>query len=355
MSAEKSASGAKKVGPEVFATRAVVVASVRGCPPWPGMIVDPATVPKCVNPRNKKSVVYAIRLFPAGDHVWLGPKDLKRLTPALIDTFMKDTANMEGNLMDGYRTVLDPTAWEAEHDVSPPIGKKQKSQSKAKKGGEDEDDELADAEEEDAEETNAGRKKRKWEAPARVKKSNANTRSSGKAKKSKAPVESEAYVAGQDGDWEAERDGTKERASKKSKGNAHTNDVNAKMEPDPEALKVREWKHKLQKTFSSKVLPKEDEMPAVDMVFTTVEGYDNMSIGYLSFSKIDKVMRHIHLLDAYKVPRDEEFHFRDRAKALVDKCHETVGPKANAGGGDTERDGTESNKLIFGVESAIAA
>jgi hypothetical protein len=34
----------------------------------------------------------------------------------------------------------------------------------------------------------------------------------------------------------------------------------AKLEPDPEALKVREWRHRLQKMFlsSNKALPKED-------------------------------------------------------------------------------------------------
>jgi hypothetical protein len=32
-------------------------------------------------------------------------------------------------------------------------------------------------------------------------------------------------------------------------------------------------------------------------------------------------MRHIHLLEPSKVPRDGEFKFRDRAKALVDKWH----------------------------------
>lgn len=37
------------------------------------------------------------------------------------------------------------------------------------------------------------------------------------------------------------------------------------------------------------------------------------------FSKIGKVMRHIAALTADKVPRDDEFKFRDRAKVLVDK------------------------------------
>jgi hypothetical protein len=41
----------------------------------------------------------------------------------------------------------------------------------------------------------------------------------------------------------------------------------------------------------------------------------------VQFSKIGKVMRHIHLLEPGKVPRDDEYKFRDRAKALVDKWH----------------------------------
>lgn len=35
-------------------------------------------------------------------------------------------------------------------------------------------------------------------------------------------------------------------------------------------------------------------------------------------------MRHIHALPAEKVPRDDEFKFRERAKALVDKWHEIL-------------------------------
>jgi hypothetical protein len=34
-----------------------------------------------------------------------------------------------------------------------------------------------------------------------------------------------------------------------------------------------------------------------------------------------QVMRHIHLLEPSKVPREDEFKFRDRAKALMDKWH----------------------------------
>ena len=35
-------------------------------------------------------------------------------------------------------------------------------------------------------------------------------------------------------------------------------------------------------------------------------------------------MRHIHALPKDKVPRDEEYKFRERAKALVDRWHEIL-------------------------------
>jgi hypothetical protein len=42
-------------------------------------------------------------------------------------------------------------------------------------------------------------------------------------------------------------------------------------------------------------------------------------------------MRHIHLSD--KIPRDEEFNFRLRAKALVDKWHVILSANKEAGAG----------------------
>ena len=41
-------------------------------------------------------------------------------------------------------------------------------------------------------------------------------------------------------------------------------------------------------------------------------------------SKMHKVLRHVELLAEDKVPRDAEFHFRARAKALLDRWHNRV-------------------------------
>lgn len=47
-------------------------------------------------------------------------------------------------------------------------------------------------------------------------------------------------------------------------------------------------------------------------------------------------MRHIHALTPDKVPRDEEFKFRERAKALVDKWHDIINAKKPNGAGADE-------------------
>lgn len=47
-------------------------------------------------------------------------------------------------------------------------------------------------------------------------------------------------------------------------------------------------------------------------------------------------MRHINALSKDKVPRDDEFHFKDRAKALVDRWHEVL----NDNKGNSKANGT---------------
>ncbi|KAJ7691545.1 hypothetical protein B0H17DRAFT_1062897 [Mycena rosella] len=232
--------------------------------------------------------------------------------------------------------ALDPTTWEKEQAATlSPKKRKSKTKAKEEQEEEEEEDEIVtenapeddDGEEAESEEYEKPGKKRKHASsplPSKAKpksgKAAAKGGKGGKGK-SKAAVESEDD-AGEDAEAEAEGDDeeAKERPSKKAKAV----DGTGALESDPEALKVREWRHKLQKMFlsSDKSLPKEDEMPTVNTLFTTVEGYQNMTIDYLTFSKIGKVMRHIHLLELGKVPRDDEYNFRDRAKALVDKWHD---------------------------------
>jgi len=111
--------------------------------------------------------------------------------------------------------------------------------------------------------------------------------------------------------------GGEERSTKRGKKDkedeeAELDEVLAK---DPEAQRVKEWRHKLQRAFLTGKSPTPEDMPGLDQIFQTVETYPNLTIDYLQFSKIGKVMRRIATLD--EIPRDAEFHFKDRAQQLV--------------------------------------
>jgi hypothetical protein len=72
----------------------------------------------------------------------------------------------------------------------------------------------------------------------------------------------------------------------------------------------------------------------------------------LQYSKIGKVMHHIHLLPLDKVPRDEEFQFRSRAKALVDKWRIILGAYKEAGAGAGSTPAGSSSTAPFKVDRA---
>ena len=95
-------------------------------------------------------------------------------------------------------------------------------------------------------------------------------------------------------------------------------------------------------------------MATYDELFSTVEAYDKINIQYLQFSKIGKVMRHITVLTDDKVPRDDEFKFRERAKALVDQWHQVLNAN-KTNGTDTSANGKTGKEDDAAVIKGAAA
>ena len=65
-------------------------------------------------------------------------------------------------------------------------------------------------------------------------------------------------------------------------------------------------------------------------------------------------MRHIAALPAEKVPRDDEFKFRERAKVLVDKWHQILGAN-KANGTDMAANGDAGGEVPEAFTQATAA
>ncbi|KAL4073811.1 hypothetical protein J3A83DRAFT_4357782 [Scleroderma citrinum] len=349
-----SKKAAKNQEPETtYVERDIVLAKVRGFPPWPGRVVNPDNVPSTVSkerPTGKKATFYCVQFFPAGDYAWLVSKDISKLKEHEIHAYISEPHKRNADLLAGYRIALDPQKWEKERENAEIMAAEQEDNAPVDQldSEQEEDDKKPTKPKKRKRESDAATKSKPKAKPKSEKKTSTKSRKNGA--KSKELVESE-----DDGDQDAEGEAGDAASgakavpppSKKPK-REKDEDIDAKLESDPEARKVREWRHKLQKALlGSKGLPSPDEMPALDQLFTTVEKYEHPNIiNYLSFSKIGKVMRHIAALTPEKVPRDEEFHFRTRAKALVDKWHTILGSsKTTEGGGETAPNGTSAEGI----------
>ncbi|KAG8864527.1 hypothetical protein FRB96_005030 [Tulasnella sp. 330] len=333
----------------------VVLAKIRGYPPWPAMIVDPEKVSKTVKkekPVSKKTTFYCVRFFPAGDHSWAVAKDLSRLLPHEIEAYINEPSKKNGDLKRGYEIALDPTAWEEEHDQKQADADAAEEemeegvdQLEESEGGEDELDAEGDGSSKKKKSTAGKKRKREIVTAEDQKKKRKNNQEAlsakrrpiaGGKKSAKGKAGSTDNVESEDGEKAVDEDddsgekkptkkGTKgkasageERSSKKSKKDKEDAEdaEDANLVNDPEAQRVKEWRHKLQRAFlTAKSPPQAEDMAAYDQIFNTVENYDKLNIEYLQFSKIGKVMRRIAGME--NIPRDDEFHFKERATTLV--------------------------------------
>ncbi|KAF9524622.1 hypothetical protein CPB83DRAFT_861008 [Crepidotus variabilis] len=342
---KKGAKGQKEFRP--YSVGDPVLGKIRGYPPWPGVIFDPAEAPKNVRneqPPGKKSPAHCVLFFPSGDYAWIHPKDLSSLKRHEIEAYLADEGKKRnGELREGYRIALDPHEWLSSYD------KKRAAEAQLEQEAQETVDQLDSEEDGVADDSKKAKstKKRKRDpddAPTKEKKPPKAKRGSAEPSKKKSAstgnkakkngTKSKAMVESEDDGDHAEANGEDDDAgpshknspppAKKTKREKE-DEEDAKLANDPQAIKVRDWRHKLQKVFlSNKTIPRAEAMPEIDQLVTTIETYDQMTIEQLQFSKIGKVMRHVAALPPEKIPRDSEFHFRTRAKALVEKWQEIL-------------------------------
>lgn len=334
----------------------VVIGKVKGYPPWPGEIIDPDEAPSKVKqerPVSKKVTFYCVRFFPVGDHAWLPAKDVSRLLPHEIAAYLNEPSKRKGDLLEGYKIANDPHEWRKVKDA---LAQRERANEAAGITANDDDvDELEDPEEDEEDEEGSKKakaKKRKRESAAGDEKEKKGRRKraseaagtgkkrGGKTKKSAEHIESEDDEDKTPTEKPTSSKLDKERPTKRAKKDsvpapaapgADEDGDDAAMANDPEAAKVKEWRHKLQRAFLTKTSPAPEEMAGLDTVFKTVEDYDKMTVEYLSYSKIGKVMRKI--IQLTNIPSDEQFHFRQRAQALVTKWQQLITTSEDNGNG----------------------
>ncbi|KAG8690583.1 hypothetical protein FRC08_010483 [Ceratobasidium sp. 394] len=334
----------------------VVIGKVKGYPPWPGEIIDPEAAPnkvKAERPLSKKVTFYCVRFFPVGDHSWLPTKDVSRLLPHEITAYINEPTKKKGELLEGYKIASDPYEWRKTKDALAAREKELEESGGAPDSGADRDEleEDEDADDSSGASKKAKPKKRKRESAiketAEEKKGKRKRASEQlvKQRRGKGTKKSAEHIESEDEEEKpaAEKPTSskvdKERPSKRAKKEsvapapaaaaADEDGDDAAMANDPEAAKVKEWRHKLQRAFLTKTAPAAEEMGGLDAVFTTVEQYDKMTVEYLSYSKIGKVMRKI--IQLTNIPSDEQYHFRQRAQALVTKWQQLIATSEDNG------------------------
>ncbi|KAH8822918.1 hypothetical protein DL96DRAFT_1619809 [Flagelloscypha sp. PMI_526] len=294
----------------------LVLGKVKGFPAWPARVINPSTAPTKVKqdkPKNVKTTIYCLFFFGSNDHAWLSAKDMSPLGHVEIDAFLTSTSKKTAGLKEAYEIAKDPEAYQKALEDADAVADEDEDMEEVDQL--DEDDNKGKPKKKAAP---AANKKRKRDAePAKkvpAKKGAAKPTSKkgkgGKNKKSKETVESED-------DAEAEADEDVPPVTKKAKKD-DSND-------DPEILKVKDWRHRLQKGFLTAKPPTDDALPGLDELLKTVEDYDAITLEQLSSTKIGKVMRHIAALADDKIPKDSEYNFRKRANDLVSRWSKVVG------------------------------
>ncbi|EST08478.1 PWWP domain protein [Kalmanozyma brasiliensis GHG001] len=306
-----------------FQTNDVVLAKVRGFPAWPGIVMDDANVPQAVlkeRPQIKHRDLYTIRFFPAADYHWAFSKDLELLGKDKIDAFLAGPNRKKGDLRQAYELARDPHSWNEEQNTV--VRNYEQSLQDAADEEEENQDQLEE-EDEDDEEVSSKKRKRAPET--------------GKVRESADKRNKKSKVA------EAAAKPKSEKPASKAAAAAAANGDDKEEHLDPETKKVKEWRHKVQKVFLGKEgTIHADDMPGADATFKTVEEYDGMTAEHLRTTKIGKVMKRVMQLS--DIPRDDEFHFKERAEKLCAKWGAIMAggdaaPKEEGASGEVKENG----------------
>ncbi|OXG18053.1 hypothetical protein C367_04867 [Cryptococcus neoformans Ze90-1] len=306
----------------------IVLARLRGYPPWPARIANPETLPRNVlkTRPGKNPNLYCCQFFPAGDFSWLQNKDIKALSSSDISAFLSQShRKASGGLREAYQTAQDPTEWDAQQEEI----HKQQEEAEANV------DELED---EDEAEVVVKAGKRKRDEPKKKKAAAAKKEEEPKSKKAKAAAASKA--------------GDKKKTVSKTEGDEDP------LASNPECVKVKDWRHKLQKAFLGESMPAESEMPHWNEVFESIESYDSMTIEALQYSKIGKVMKKIMGLTT--IPLNDKYEFTKRAGKLMHQWQEFIdaanrGPVTNGQKKSARPSATTTTTAVAAAEETPAS
>ncbi|KAJ7067462.1 hypothetical protein C8F01DRAFT_1121370 [Mycena amicta] len=317
--ASDALSGGYPGGHRKYERRDLVLAKVDLLPFIPGMILDTEDVPPRIGkmrPKENQDNTYAVQLFPKGDYYWVAETKLERLSNEQINAFIAGTPDRGmdrrlygvGNrrMLKAYVAASEPDAWEdrlssatnklhAGH-VSPTTVTN-KLQPAAENDMEQDRAAIASA--------TAG---------------------------SSPPMHCGPHPDSDANDSEDEQTVVSMLRVVPAEVDALTEKRKLELAKDPEAVRVRRWRHELQHTLLRKedagpsamytarlASPDEQAMIRLNNVLAQIEAYEHMTVEYLVFSKILKIVRWIHMLGPLRIHGSEGLQVHERMGALATK------------------------------------
>nr|ODN91545.1 hypothetical protein L204_05530 [Cryptococcus depauperatus CBS 7855] len=305
----------------------IVLARLRGYPPWPARVADPEHLPTSVlrNRPGKNTNHHCCQFFPAGDFSWLQPKDIRPLSNSDIDSFLSQPhRKASGGLRDAYKTAQDPTEWDEQQQEL----HQQQAEAEANVDELDDDDEPVRAK--------GGKRKRAIDDGKKNKA--AKKEEEPKSKKAKAASSQPTAVKAKPEDSELVHLITAEYSFSEA----------GALPANSDTQMVKDWRHKLQKGFLSNSLPAEKDMPDWDETFKVIEEYDGMTIEALSYSKIGKVMKKIQSLP--NIPLNEKYKFTDRASKLMRQWQDFIAASKGVANGASKEAEQTDQKVAESIE-----
>ncbi|KAL7824220.1 hypothetical protein V8C26DRAFT_385315 [Trichoderma gracile] len=384
---------------------------LKGFPAWPAIICDEDMLPQALintrpvsaaRPDGTYSEAYADggkrvndRSFPVmylstNEFGWVTNTALSELTAekareSIGDKMRKDLKlafelAAEQNPIEHYKEILQSFQEEliAQEEAKKEAAATPKKSKKGKaKASDDEDVDMDDVDEAPKPKT---KKRKAAEEDAAVPQRS----DSVKKPKIKLNTSSSSKAANGTAAPKAKEDKAAKVAKAKPKKASDKKDAPKEAKLTPEERHARKEKeilylrHKLQRgLLTREQQPREEEMKSMSSFIDVLEkNYDDLEVSIIKSTKINKVFKAILKLDS--IPKEDEFHFKKRSQALLDKWNkllstesapangvngaseakETSKPAENSGekeSGDKEKEAQDEKTKEAAEESAAAA
>ncbi|KAL1958020.1 hypothetical protein VTO42DRAFT_5232 [Malbranchea cinnamomea] len=365
-------------------------ARMKGYAPWPAIICDEEMLPESIlatRPVTAKQAdgtykepyadggkrVYD-RTFPVmylhtNEFAWVKNTDLSPLEPekckdvpekgkskALIEAYKVAAEGHDlqyfKDLLADHQRLVEEEMRAAQERAAAKEAKRAKSKRKSTAAkDEDEDIDMAASGEEAPK--SAKKRKKDVESDGESEKPAKTPKTGTKLKLTTTPKTPKTAEKGKKAAESAKAAKSKGASAKKGAAKAATSDDEETAESPKEAQKSGEsleankrkqqqvlfLRHKLQRGFLSREQePKPEEMEAMSAHLRNLEAYDDLEVGIIRATKINKVLKGILKLNS--IPREEEFNFRERCINILRKWKSLLESDVPA----TKEEGKEEDK-----------